>query len=276
MSPAELLLVAAIPVFVVSMAIEVAVVGRGGTAVVGYERRDTLTSLAMGAGSLVVGAAWKLAEFALLTALFAASPFDLGTGWPTWVALVVAVDFAYYWEHRMGHEVRLLWASHVVHHSSRHYNLSTALRQTWTGFHHVVFLGPLALLGFRPWMILVVFAANLVYQFGIHTETIDRLPRPVEFVFNTPSHHRAHHGTNPEYLDRNYGGILIVWDRLFATFEPEVARVDYGLTRNIDTFNPLRVATHEYAAIARDVRRSTKWRARLGHVLRGPGWQPVA
>ncbi|WP_432896624.1 sterol desaturase family protein [Micromonospora matsumotoense] len=242
----------------------------------GYERRDTTTSLTMGAGSQLVGFPWKLLTIGLYVALWSVAPVQLSpTSVGTWVLLFFADDLAYYWFHRTHHEVRLFWASHVVHHSSTHFNLSTALRQSWTPMTSLPFWLPLALLGIPPWMIFLQQSVSLLYQFFLHTERIDRLPRPVEWVFNTPSHHRVHHGANREYLDRNYGGILIVWDRLFGSFAPEHTPVRYGLTTNIGTYNPLRVATHEYAAIWADVRRAGSWRHRLGHVLGRPGWQPA-
>jgi sterol desaturase/sphingolipid hydroxylase (fatty acid hydroxylase superfamily) len=189
-----------------------------------------------------------------------------------WAAAFVVEDFTYYWFHRCSHDVRILWAAHVNHHSSESYNLSTALRQSWTTpFTTLLFYWPLPLLGFHPYMIFIATSASLLYQFWIHTECIDRLG-PFERVFNTPSHHRVHHGSNLEYLDRNHGGILILWDRWFGTFEPEVATVKYGLTKNIDSFNPLRIAFHEFAAIARDVRAASDWRARFGYVFGPPGW----
>ena len=197
---------------------------------------------------------------------------DLGPGPRSLLAATFAWDFIYYWNHRFMHEVRYLWASHVQHHSSERYNLSTALRQPVTGALEVMApYGVLSLFGIRPELVARARELNLLYQYWIHTETIDRLG-PLEVVLNTPSHHRVHHGSNPEYLDRNYGSILIVWDRLFGTFQPEVARVVYGLTHNINTFNPLRVATHEYRDILRDVAESRSWRDRLSFVLRGPGW----
>ncbi|SCG36920.1 sterol desaturase family protein [Micromonospora humi] len=242
----------------------------------GYELRDTTTSLSMGLGSQVIGFPWKLLTVGLYAALWTVAPVHLSPGdWWTWVIVFFADDLAYYWFHRSHHEVRVLWASHVVHHSSVHYNLSTALRQSWTPMTSLPFWLPLALLGIPPWMIFLQQSISLLYQFFLHTERIGKLPRPIEWVFNTPSHHRVHHGSNTEYLDRNYGGILIVWDRLFGSFAPERAPVRYGLTRNIQTYNPLRVATHEFAAIASDVRRATCWRHRLGYLLGRPGWQPA-
>jgi sterol desaturase/sphingolipid hydroxylase (fatty acid hydroxylase superfamily) len=169
----------------------------------------------------------------------------------------------------------VLWASHVVHHSSEHYNLSTALRQTWVPMTYLPFWLPLLLAGFAPWMVLLAQSWSLIYQFGLHTERIGKLPWPLEAVLNTPSHHRVHHGANEQYLDRNYGGILIIWDRLFGTYEPEGDRVRYGLTTNIATFNPVRVAFHEYIALWHDVRRAPTWRERAAHVWHGPGWTPV-
>ncbi len=242
---------------------------------VGYERRDTATSLSMGVGSVVVGVGYKALQLVVYAALYAVTPLRLDTSlWWVWVVIFFAEDLAYYWYHRAHHEVRILWASHVVHHSSQHYNLSTALRQTWTPFGGLPFWAPLALLGVPPWAIFLQQSISLLYQFFLHTERVGKLWRPVEFVMNTPSHHRVHHGMNTRYLDRNYGGILIIWDRLFRTFEPEGERVVYGLTKQLRTYNPLVVATHEYVSIWRDVRASASWRTRLSRVVRGPGWQP--
>lgn len=242
----------------------------------GYEVRDTATSLSMGLGSLVVGVPWKLVLLVLYAGLYSVSPWHLPMDlWWAWVVLLFADDLAYYWFHRLHHEVRVLWASHITHHSSQFYNLSTALRQSWTPMTSLPFWLPLALLGVPPWAILTQQAISLLYQFFLHTERIGTMWRPVEWFFNTPSHHRVHHASNPGYLDRNYGGILIIWDRLFGSFAPEGERVVYGLTKNISTYNPVRVAFGEFAAIGRDVRSATRWRDRVGYVLRHPGWSPA-
>jgi sterol desaturase/sphingolipid hydroxylase (fatty acid hydroxylase superfamily) len=199
---------------------------------------------------------------------------DLGNG-PLAVAFaVLGWDFIYYWNHRIQHESRFLWAIHVVHHSSERYNLSTALRQPWAeSLGMFVPYGLLSLLGVRPNLIETARQINLLYQFWIHTDAI-RSIGPLEEVLNTPSHHRAHHGSNRRYLDRNHGSILIVWDRLFGTFQRELDEdpVVYGLTKNIETFNPVRIATHEYVDIVSDVAQSRTWSDRLSFVLRGPGW----
>ena len=244
---------------------------------VGYEVRDTRTSLLMGLGNVGVNLIWKGAVVVIYAAIFTVTPLRMDPhAWWTWILLFFLDDLAYYVYHRAGHRIRLFWASHVVHHSSQHYNLSTALRQTWTPMSALPFWLPLLALGFEPWMVLLAQAWNLCYQFWIHTERIGTLPRPIELIFNTPSHHRAHHGSQDQYLDKNYGGILIIWDRLLGTFEPEGERVRYGLTTNIETYNPVKVAFHEYGAIWRDVKRATSWRARLGYLFGGPGWQPAS
>lgn len=199
---------------------------------------------------------------------------DWGGGPVALGAAVLGWDFIYYWNHRLQHESRVMWAIHVVHHSSERYNLSTALRQPWAdSLGMFVPYGVLSLMGIRPNLIETARQVNLLYQYWIHTDAIRRIGA-LEEVLNTPSHHRAHHGSNRRYLDRNHGSILIVWDRLFGTFQRELDEdpVVYGLTKNIGTFNPLRIATHEYADIVRDVAGSTTWKDRLSFALRGPGW----
>ena len=282
----EQLILTAIPFFFVSMGLEALALRHAAhenedeAGHVGYERNDTRTSLAMGIGHLGIGAAWKLVMTAIYAAIYLVSPLKLPTeAWWTWVILFFADDLAYYAYHRGHHRIRLFWATHVVHHSSQHYNLSTALRQDWTPFSATLFWLPSALF-FPPWMIFLALAWNLLYQFTLHTEAVDRYPRPIEWIFNTPSHHRVHHGSQEQYLDRNYAGILIIWDRMFGTFEPEGERVRYGLTKNIETFNPVKVAFHEFGSLWRDVRARTDLdgaaglpvpRPRLGASGRGGG-----
>jgi sterol desaturase/sphingolipid hydroxylase (fatty acid hydroxylase superfamily) len=197
---------------------------------------------------------------------------DLGSGPLALAAAVLGWDFIYYWNHRFMHESRYMWAIHVVHHSSERYNLSTALRQPVAdALGTFAPYGLLCLLGIRPSLVMHARGINLLYQYWIHTDAIRKLG-PFEDLFNTPSHHRVHHGVNPEYIDRNHGSILILWDRLFGTFEREQAPVVYGLTKNIDSFEPTRVMTHEHRDMLRDVGRSRTWRERLSFVVRGPGW----
>jgi sterol desaturase/sphingolipid hydroxylase (fatty acid hydroxylase superfamily) len=237
----------------------------------GYTAKDTATSISMGLGSLVFDALWGIIPGAVYALIYAATPLRVPIVWPAMLACLLAQDFCYYWSHRSHHVVRILWASHVVHHSSQRFNLSTALRQPWTGFTSWLFYLPMIALGVHPLALAFCSSVNLVYQFWIHTERIDKLPRPLEFMLNTPSHHRVHHASQGSYLDRNFGGILIIWDRMFGSFAPEIERPIYGLTKNISTFNPLRVALHEYGSIGRDLRAATTWRERFTAVLAAPG-----
>ena len=266
----------AVPAFIILIILEMAsakITGRGR-----YESRDSAASLIMGFGSelapLFGGAAVATA------ALYAAYEWRILTVPNVWWAVLICFivdDLRYYWWHRISHERRWFWASHIVHHSSQHYNLTTALRQTWTGtiIGAVLFKAPLSMLGFHPLMLIFVSGLNLIYQFWIHTEQIDRLG-PFEWVFNTPSHHRVHHATNPKYLDANYAGTLIIWDRLFGTFVPEdrSEQPRYGIVKNLGSFNPFVIAFHEWMGIARDVKGAKSLREVLGYMFGPPGWSP--
>lgn len=263
----------AIPVFVITILAEIII------AVYvqhqKYDYKDAITSISMGIGNVLAGILAKGLSFGFLMLCYQFRVFEIPFTWWAWILVFFAEDFTYYWAHRIGHESRFFWASHVVHHSSQKYNLSTAVRQTWTGaFTGFFFAGWMALLGFHPLMIATQSAISLLYQYWIHTEMIDKLPRWFEFLFNTPSHHRVHHATNPQYLDRNHAGILIIWDRMFGTFEPEVEKPIYGLTQNIETHNPVKVAFHEWFAIAKDlVRNWKKPQHFLNYLFQPPGWK---
>ncbi|RYC70163.1 MULTISPECIES: sterol desaturase family protein [Spirosoma] len=240
-----------------------------------YEAKDTASSLSMGIGNVIVGFVGKAIVFGAYSLVYQFRLFTIDMSqWWAWGLLFFADDFSYYWFHRISHSSRYFWASHVVHHSSRKYNLGTALRQTWTGTLSGAWLFWvwLPLIGFSPVAVMTMQAISLLYQFWIHTEHIDRLPAPIEFIFNTPSHHRVHHGSNLAYLDKNHAGVLIIWDRLFGTFEPETHRPTYGLTKNIDSHNPLRIAFHEWSDIARDVIHAGSFRNALGYLFGPPGW----
>jgi sterol desaturase/sphingolipid hydroxylase (fatty acid hydroxylase superfamily) len=263
----------AIPAFVILLTAEVIVTARQQRDY--YDAKDTAGSLTMGIGNVLVGFVGKALVLAALLFVwqFRLTTLDMGSGW-VWVALFFADDFSYYWFHRVSHQSRYFWASHVVHHSSEKYNLGTALRQTWTGnlSGAFVFWLWLPLVGFDPLAVMTMQSVSLLYQFWIHTELIDRLPAPLEFVLNTPSHHRVHHGSDLAYLDKNHAGMLIIWDRLFGTFQAEIHRPTYGLTTNLGTHNPLRIAFHEWAAIGRDVWRAKSVRSALGYIFGPPGW----
>jgi sterol desaturase/sphingolipid hydroxylase (fatty acid hydroxylase superfamily) len=250
----------------------------GETSLVRWARRirPSTGATAVAAGIVAASTGWAArTSGARLYGRFGRSR-DRGTGVAAVLGAIVAWDAIYYWNHRLQHESRWLWAIHSVHHSSERYNLSTALRQPVAeNLGAFVPYGLLGAAGLRPSVIEVARTLNLLYQYWIHTETISSLG-PAEHVLNTPSHHRVHHGSNRRYLDRNHGSILIVWDRLFGTFEREdpAEPVVYGLTRNIQTFNPVRVATVEHTAMVRGVAESTTWHERLGRVLGPPGWSP--
>ncbi|EAP90531.1 hypothetical protein OA2633_12540 [Oceanicaulis alexandrii HTCC2633] len=244
-----------------------------------FEPRDTAASLVMGLGNTVSGLVLGGIVVACFVFVEQFALLDIGWAWYWFVIAFVLDDFVYYWSHRWAHTVRWWWADHVVHHSSQHYNLSTALRQPWLNplTLKFIFLGSwLVLIGFPPAMIAFVAAFNLIYQFWIHTEAIKRLPAPIEWLMNTPSHHRVHHATNPRYLDRNYAGVFIIWDRLFGTFEPETdaEEIRYGIVRNLGTHNPLTICLHEWWGIIKDVRSARSLRDALGYWLGPPGWSP--
>jgi hypothetical protein len=187
----------------------------------------------------------------------------------------VGVDFLYYWFHRFGHEVNAGWAAHVVHHQSEEYNLTVALRQgAFQQLFSWVFYLPLALLGFPPLVFLTCSALNTLYQFWIHTRLVGRLG-PLEWVMNTPSHHRVHHGRNPKYIDRNHAGVFIVWDRLFGTFKQEDEEPVYGITTPLRSFDPLRAHFQHWLALARMAARTPRWLDRLKVFVKPPGWRPA-
>lgn len=240
-----------------------------------YETKDTFSSLALGIGNVIVGFATKLMIFGLFTFIYQFRLFELDYHqWWYWVLLFFAEDFSYYWFHRISHHVNYFWASHVVHHSSQYYNLAAALRQTWTGnaTGSFLFWAWLPFIGFHPIWILFMQQISLIYQFWIHTETVNKLPKPVELIFNTPSHHRVHHGTDLKYLDKNHAGILIIWDRLFGSFQPEEERPTYGLTKNIGSLNPFIVAFKTWGELFKKAARAGSFKNGINYFLKPPGW----
>jgi sterol desaturase/sphingolipid hydroxylase (fatty acid hydroxylase superfamily) len=241
----------------------------------GYEHRDSRTSILMGLGSLVVNGGARVVALLGYSALYVIAPVHLDPHhWWVWVYAILAVDLLFYTEHRAAHRVRILWAAHQAHHNSQRFNLSTAVRQKWNPWWELLVWVPLPLLGMPPWMIFTSFSVNLIFQFFVHTERIDRMWRPIELIFNTPSHHRVHHASDADYLDRNFAGMLIIWDRMFGTYVEESHRPTYGLTKNIDSYNPFRLQYYMYGDIWRDVKHAACWRDRLGYVFGPPDWQP--
>ena len=262
----------AVPIFLIAMLAEYFIAKEK------YYVKDTGVSLLMMVFSGLVEFVPKVLAFMAFFYLHEWSPLQevIQRQWWAWILLFFADDFSYYWFHRLNHEVRLFWAGHVPHHSSIHLNLGTALRQgVGERIHKFFFWMWIPLLGFDPLMIFTMMGISLIYQFWIHTELVNKLPKPIEYIFNTPSHHRVHHASNIRYLDCNHAGILIIWDRIFGTFSAEVRQIDppkYGLTTNIDTYAPIRVATHEYQSILQDVRRASTFADKLKYIFYAPGW----
>lgn len=240
----------------------------------GYEKNDTAGSLGLLVGSILMGFALDGTYRKIHGLLFRHRLSNFGSRRGSIFTAMIAWDFLYYWNHRSMHKIRLFWADHAAHHSGRRYNLSTALRQSWNGYLTTWMYWPMPLLGFRYSTFVKARQLNLLYQYWIHTEAVDRLPNWVEKIFNTPSHHRVHHGANKQYIDKNYAGILIIWDRMFKTFEPEIRQLQYGLTKNIRTNNPVKMAYGELAQIAKDVAQADNFNERLRYVFAAPGWTP--
>ena len=270
------LIVLSIPIFFTLIGLEVAwdqLKGRGL-----YRLGDSLANIGCGIMDQSTGLFSKVLVVAAYTAMFhltaAWRPWELQATPAVWVATFVLSDLAYYWAHRLSHGVNILWIGHVVHHQSEDYNLAVALRQSVLQKVLLMWVyWPLALAGFPPEIFLTCMAVNLLYQFWIHTELIDTLG-PLEWVMNTPSHHRVHHGRNPEYIDRNHAGVFIVWDRMFGTFQKELVKPTYGITRPTDTFNPVHAQWKPVVDLWNDLKRIPNWRDRLRFLFAAPGWYP--
>ncbi|MDF1680389.1 sterol desaturase family protein [Ponticaulis sp.] len=244
-----------------------------------YGTKDAFASIAMGLGNVAINALTSAIGLAVFMYFSQFSTFHLPPTWWTLALAFVLYDLVYYWKHRFAHRMRWFWMEHVTHHSSEEYNLTTAVRQPWFGpLSGLTFLGiPLVLIGFDPLMVFFVAGLNLVYQYWIHTRVIDRMPAWFEAVMNTPSHHRVHHATNPKYLDMNYAGVFIIWDKMFGTFieeDPDEEPV-YGIVKPINSYNPIWIAYHEMIALIRDCASDgfapVCWFMRI---IKPPGWSP--
>ncbi|MCB0754217.1 MAG: sterol desaturase family protein [Flavobacteriales bacterium] len=238
-----------------------------------YRFNDALTNINLGTGQQIVGVMMKGLFFLGYLYLYEHRVYTFENTWFTWILLFLGVDFFYYWFHRMSHEVNALWAAHIVHHQSEDYNLSVALRQSWfQGWFSWAFYLPLAVVGFDPIMFAAMNSFNTLYQFWIHTTTIKTLG-PLEWIFNTPSHHRVHHGSNPKYIDKNHAGSLIIWDRLFGTFQKEEEEVVYGITKPLNSWNPIWANFHYWKELI-DLAKQSKGFDKVLVFLKPPGWQP--
>lgn len=235
------------------------------------DKKDTWNNIFLGFMSIVWGTLFGLATGYIFIFCYEIAPYKFpADAWWTWVALFFIDDLAYYIFHRVSHESRLFWNFHVVHHSSEQYNLSVAVRQSWfSGILHWLFYVPIMLLGFAPWMFALMHGFNLIYQFWIHTKVIRRLG-PLEYVLNTPSHHRVHHGVNNPYLDKNYAGVLIIWDRLFGSFVEEAEEPRYGIIKPLKSYNPLWVNLHAWWEMYDAMKRQKGFAAKLKCIFGSP------
>ncbi|HLF33714.1 MAG TPA: sterol desaturase family protein [Cyclobacteriaceae bacterium] len=225
-----------------------------------YDTKDTLAGFTIGIVNLLIIGVIKLGFISLLIFIYNLTPLKIQDTWYSFIICIILFDFAGYWAHRVSHENRFFWATHVTHHSSEKFNLSVSVRNSWTGHVKLIFFIPIMFLGFHPLVFLISQQIYSLYQFWVHTEYIGKLPRIIEFIFITPSHHRVHHASNAKYLDRNYGVVLIIWDRIFGTFEEEYEKPKYGLTKPVNSYNPIYLNFHEWLAIFRDVRNAGSFR----------------
>ena len=266
----------AIPIFALSIFIEAYINFKQNKDL--YLLKDSVSSITMGIGSVFVDLITKMIYLSLFTYIY--NNYRIYTFQNTIISILilnVLVDFIFYWKHRLAHEIRFMWASHSIHHSSQKFNLSTALRQEWSGrFLGIFFYLILPFIGFHPLMILLVQAMSLIYQYWIHTEIIRKMPKWFEFIMNTPSHHRVHHGSNDIYLDKNHAGVFIIWDRIFGTFQKELSeeKVIFGLTNNIKSFKIWDIASYEWLNLWKDVsQKDISLKHRILYLIKSPGWK---
>jgi alkylglycerol monooxygenase len=271
------LIVLSIPIFFVLIAIEATydVLAKKGR----YRLNDAISNISCGIFEQVTGVFVKVIHVVLYAAIFAwftqYRTWEVADTWYNMVFMFIAVDFFYYWMHRHAHTVNLFWTGHVVHHQSEEYNLSVALRQgavqkIWGGFYYF----PLALVGFPAEWFLTVGALQTLYQFWIHTEAVEKMGW-FGYLFNTPSHHRVHHGVNPKYIDKNHGGTFIIFDRMFGTFQPEEERPTYGVTTPINTFDAVEAHIQPWRNLWSDIKQIPKWSDKFKYLWKPPGWLPA-
>lgn len=240
-----------------------------------HRSKDFFTNLFLGLTAVPLSLITKGVVLYIFTILYEYRLFTLpSSAWYILVFCFFADDFSYYWYHRLSHKIRLLWASHSVHHSSEHFTLSAAMRVPWTGYFtgSFMFWAWIPLLGIEPAMILFYKTASVGYQFWLHTERINKMPKWFESIFNTPSHHRVHHASNTEYLDKNHGGTLIIWDKIFKTFYPEKSTPTYGLTEKLHSSNPIVIEFNEWQNLSRDLKKPGSWKQKIYYLFNSPGW----
>ncbi|MGZ5202836.1 MAG: sterol desaturase family protein [Telluria sp.] len=271
----QALLMAMSPIFLLAFVIEYTLLKRRGR-VAQFQWKEIMANLALGASyQLMEALAWLVVTGSVFAWVYQYRLFDIPVNGWTALPIFVLVELCYYWFHRSSHRVRWWWAAHVPHHSGETMNFTTAMRQSVLNAFVGIFIFylPPVLLGVPPAVVMFMLAVDLVYQYFVHTESVGKLPAWYEFIFNTPSSHRVHHGRNRQYIDKNYGGVLIIFDRLFGTFEPEVETVDYGIPRQIRSYNFIVLNLHEFVDMLRDVMAPGPWRQRVRHLWMPPDWQ---
>ncbi|RAU81761.1 sterol desaturase family protein [Pontibacter arcticus] len=242
----------AVPIIVLSLLVEWGISFFGKRAY--YNRKDFMAAVVIGGVNAVLGAILKVWLFAIAMVVYNMVPWAMPRSWVGFIVCFIAVDLCRYWAHRVSHEQRFWWATHVTHHSSEKMNFGVSFRTGWTNHIKFVFFIPVPLLGIDPFTFFICHQVAVLYQFFVHTEVIKKLPAPIEYIFVTPSHHRAHHGSNPEYIDKNYGSTFIIWDRMFGTFVSEEEKPVYGLTTPVTSYNPVYLVFHEWVAIWQDIK----------------------
>jgi len=269
-------IILSIPIFFILIGVEVLVSKLSRSHL--YRFNDAVSNISCGVIQQIIGVLTKTVMIVGYIYLFNHfRVFEISNSWWVYILLFIGVDFFYYWFHRLSHEVNFLWGAHIVHHQSEEYNLSVALRQsTFQGFFSIIFYLPLAVIGFNPVAFVTINAFQTLYQFWIHTKTINKLHPVFEFVFCTPSHHRVHHGRNPQYIDKNHGGTLIIFDRMFGTFQPEEEEVVYGVTKPLASWNPVWANFDYYRDMLGDLKMILSWTDRFKYIFANPGWMPAS
>ncbi len=236
-----------------------------------YEKKETIGSVLVGVGNLVVSAAIKVVFLYLVVIVYNFIPWRMSLSWWTLLPCYVLYDLCSYWAHRISHEQRFWWATHVAHHSGEHYNLTVSFRLSWVQHIKIIFFLPLVLVGFHPVIFFVTNQIAVLFQFWVHTEYIRKCPKWVEYIFATPSNHRVHHGSQEQYIDKNYGATFIFWDRIWKTYEPEGEKVIYGITTNIENkANPFHINFHEYKDMIADVRKAKGLKRKMFFIFGSP------
>ena len=236
-----------------------------------YEKKDFLAALGIGAGNAILGGALKIVVFTISMVIYNKVPWAMPRVWWGFIICFIAVDFCRYWAHRISHEQRMWWATHVTHHSSEKMNFAISFRTSWTTPIKFLFFLPVPFLGFDPFTFFVCHQLAVLYQFWVHTELITKLPKPIEYIFVTPSHHRVHHGSDAKYLDKNYGSTFIIWDRMFGTFQKEEEHPTYGLTTPVRSYNPVVLVFHEWVDIWNDLKYARSGKEVWGILFKPPG-----